>query len=365
MAQLPIQPVLDCDVVREEEEEEYWSEEESAKSSEVDDGPSTSIVVGALRKGDFTMPSILGGKNMDLIETTDKCKRKTKEKKIKSKNKSAPLLRRLRVYDSKKASPAKRKLQETDPDPMDDPEAKNQKVYNVQEPVSLRKSDDEALETHPVLMFLREHTPVRPCGRCHECRKPPCNECTNCKNNQHLPERSRDRKRCIAHGCSKLTDEELVKYRAAYAEEDKMGQIERDLRELRDRLMVEEKNADMLEQEQKKLLEMLGALQEKHVTMEEEVPDGYECLLLSVQTMETERDRIARLVKRRTTRDSPEVMRTRRQLRNYYGLRICDLVRKFATDMIARPHVHKLIEIAAKYEDFVADSNKQMASETM
>ena len=332
---------------------EYDSSSSSSSSSllseDEDCGPCVKSVVGGLKKGNFEPLPRTRGKDMTTLTFLPI------DEPRKPKSKSTPLLRRLRVYDSKKTT--KRKHAQGEADDSEEPGSKS---YNAAEPDLVRKADDIALETHPVLIFLREHTPVRPCGRCHECRKPPCNTCTNCRNNQHLTERSRDRKRCIAHGCSKLTDEELVKYRNAYAEEDKMGQIERELRELRNKLMVEERNVTELEIEQKKLLEALETLQERHITMDEDVPDGYECLLLSVQTLETERDRIARLVKRRTTRDSPEVMRTRRQLRNYYGLRICDLARKFATDMIARQHVQKLIEIAGKYEELIAESNKVM-----
>jgi hypothetical protein len=369
MYQNQVRPLIDDDDMSDQGYDDLESQSQSSSDSEGldedDQGPATETVVGSLRKGDFVPSAAPGGKADHLFDPIKilgaRDAAETIRKAKGAKSKSAPLLRRLRVYDSKRAN-AKRKLQAQTAEQQDDvPQAKLPKLYNTHEPECIRESDDAALDTHPVLIFLREHTPVRPCGRCHECRKPPCNVCTNCKNNQHLTERSRDRKRCIAHGCSKLTDDELAKYRMAYAEEDKMAQIERELRELRDKLMLEEKANDQLEQEQKKLLEALKTLQEKHVAMEAEVPDGYECLLLSIQTMETERDRIARLVKRRTNRDSPEVMRTRRQLRNYYGRAICDLVRKFVTDMISRPHVQELIDIANAYEEHVTTSNKQIS----
>lgn len=268
--------------------------------------------------------------------------------------KPAPHLRRLRVCDVKKRS-VKVEPQASDDEDAAASAAQSGAASEVMEPESIRKIDDDALLTHPVLLYLREHTPVRPCGRCQECRQPPCGLCFNCRNNVHLSERSKERRRCISHGCSKLTDEEIKRYVRSYEEESKIFQIEKELRELRDR--VENLQDGEIEKQRTALLLTLNAMQAKKASLEA-IPDGYECLILSVQTLETERDRVARLVKRRTSRDSPNVMKTRRQLRDYYGKKICELVKGFATDMIAREHVQELIEIADDYEQTIIANNK-------
>jgi hypothetical protein len=225
------------------------------------------------------------------------------------------------------------------------------------EPQKVRDADAKMIEPHPAVLFVREHTPVRPCGRCRECRKSPCGECGNCKNNAHLSDRSHDRKRCTTLGCTRMSDLELERYRLVHDSADSTSKIENDLRALRDRFMaIPSKGTSTRELEEltktqdalMKRLQMIGS-----VVSSEKMPEGYGCLLLSFQTLETERDRIARLIDRRTTRDSPEVMRTRRQLRNSYALTICNFVRMFANDVVAGPHVERLKEIADEYERLV------------
>lgn len=109
-----------------------------------------------------------------------------------------------------------------------------------------------------------------------------------------------------------------------------------------------------LTHDQETLMQRLQAIgRTSDAVLSEGAPEGYGCLLLSFQTLETERDRVARLIERRTTRDSPEIMRTRRQLRNFYTFTICSMVRMFANDVVARPHVEKLRTISDEYEKMV------------
>jgi hypothetical protein len=139
-----------------------------------------------------------------------------------------------------------------------------------------------------------------------------------------------------------------------------MAQIESDLRSLRDRFMAattkgtsaeELKELDLIQETLMKRLQIVRRTSE--AVASEGAPEGYNCLLLSFQTLETERDRVARLIERRTTRDSPEVMRTRRQLRNFYALTICSMVRMFANDVIAMIYVDKLRKVSDEYEKVV------------
>lgn len=256
--------------------------------------------------------------------------------------KPAPHIRKLRRSDIKIKQDV-----ESDSDSEVEPSAKRANIE-----YSECKEDDDALFTHPIVLFLRDHTPVKPCARCQECRKPACGECANCKKNAQLALKSKERKRCITNGCSKLTEEELARYRRHYDHEQRIGIIEEQLRELRDRTMALQQEGKInpeLESIREKLLASLKIIQEKKEAIEQ-VPDGYDILLMSVQALETERDRLARLIKRRAFRDSADIMKTRRQLRDYYGLKICELTKIFAMDMVAGPHVLKLIEIATNYE---------------
>lgn len=278
----------------------------------------------------------------------------------------APHLRRLRVVDSKKVAEKKKREREQEKDKDKDPKEgdaaapspSKRRKGGVPESSAVLDADTKSLDMHPVLTFLRDNTPVKPCGRCAECRKPACGTCANCKNNEHLTERSRDRKRCTAHGCNKLTVEELQRYRDAHAATDSIADIQGAIRDMRDRFIIAQSKdtpADevkALENEQQGLMDRLAAYNER-AKRDEPMPEGYECLLLSIQTLETERDRVARLVERRTSRDSPAVMRTRRQLRNFYGILVCTIAKMFAVDLVSRSNVDKLIEIAEEYEAFV------------
>lgn len=104
---------------------------------------------------------------------------------------------------------------------------------------------------------------------------------------------------------------------------------------------------EKLKKQQGLLMRKLAALNSSET---DDVPEGYECILLSLQTLETERDRVARLVERRTSRDSPYVMRTRRQLRNLYALTICTVAKMFANDVVSRSYVQDLIDLADEQE---------------
>jgi hypothetical protein len=176
----------------------------------------------------------------------------------------------------------------------------------------------------------------------------------------HLTERSHDRKRCTSLGCTRLSEEEIERYRLAHDSADSMAKIESDMRSLRDRFMsantrgTSSEELKTLNQDQETLMKRLQAIgKTSDAITSEGAPEGYGCLLLSFQTLETERDRVSRLIERRTTRDSPEIMRTRRQLRNFYALTICSMVRMFANDVVARPHVEKLRVISDEYEKLV------------
>jgi hypothetical protein len=139
-----------------------------------------------------------------------------------------------------------------------------------------------------------------------------------------------------------------------------MAKIQSDMRSIRDRFMAADARGTSAEelralnQDQETLVKRLHAIgRGADALASEGAPEGYGCLLLSFQTLETERDRVSRLIERRTTRDSPEIMRTRRQLRNFYALTICSMVRMFANDVVARPHVEKLRAISDEYERLV------------
>ena len=307
-----------------------------------------------------------------------------------SKAKPAPYLRRLRVADIKKKKPSEAQKKRTATAPAEgQPSAKRAKSKKsttpttTSEPDAMHDSDTKSLETHPVVLYLRRHTPVKPCGRCAECRRPPCGKCSSCRKNSHLTERSRARERCTANGCTKLTEEELDRYRRAYNSAYTVDVIERELRAIRAEFMsIQERSSSSssagvaaaakakpfgakpsdapaikklqeLQQRQAGLIARLQALNDEDPVLIQQTPEGYECFLLSIQTLETERDRIARFVERRACRDPPNIMGSRRQLRDFYGRKICYMTRLFANDMVARPYVSKLIEIADEHEKFI------------
>lgn len=292
---------------------------------------------------DFSSSSSSSSDDSDMGEEEAIGKRK------KVKTPPPPYMRRLRTA-------APKRPRECDDEGEDDCDKKR-----VCEPRGVRKADSMFRAPHPAIIFMRDHIPIKPCGRCRLCRAKPCGKCANCKNNAHLAERSHDRKRCTALGCTRLTDAELDRFRMTQNSEDAVSQLQSDLRSLRGRLMAA-KNVDVtkemvaeLKQEQDTLVERLKSMTKASEDMGamSAAPEGYECLLLSFQTLETERDRIARLIDRRTTRDSPEVMRTRRQLRNYYAVTICSMVDMFADDVVSRAYVDQLRDISSEYEKLV------------
>lgn len=57
-----------------------------------------------------------------------------------------------------------------------------------------RINDIKMLDTHPVIEYVRKHTPIEPCGRCRLCKKEPCGKCDRCKNNTCLSKRSPEHK---------------------------------------------------------------------------------------------------------------------------------------------------------------------------
>jgi hypothetical protein len=333
---------------------------EDGSSSESDDGrrPSVDMVLGK---------DAFGSKARSSISATTAAPRQSSH------------FRRLRTTIPMKRKRSEEKQSFDDDDDEDDQtdsetfthEKKKRRKRRAagpktSEPQVVRDADAKMIEPHPAVMFMREHTPIRPCGRCRECRKRPCGECANCKNNAHLSDRSHDRKRCTALGCTRMSDCEIEKYRTLHDSADSTAKIESDLRTLRDRFMKisssqgtnPEEIADLTRTQDMlmKRLQAVGkatAAELQGRAYSDEVPEGYGCLLLSFQTLETERDRIARLIDRRTTRDSPEIMRTRRQLRNFYALTICNIVRMFANDVVAAPHVERLKQIADEYETLV------------
>jgi hypothetical protein len=341
--------------------------------------PKPNPVMELLARGGKGTPMYMGGKKGPIFNK--------KKKQKKQKGKQSSHLRRLRMLNPlKTCKPTKRKREKEDGDDEEEEEeeeeeepTKRKRREDTSEPSWVRDADKKIMKPHPVILFMREHVPVKPCGRffshflfvlsfshcaqkkrCKKCRSEPCGKCANCCNNAHLTERSHDRKRCTSLECTRLSEEEIERYRLAHDSADSVAKIESDLRSLRDRFMsatTKGTSADELkelDQDQETLMKRLQVMgKASEAIASEDAPEGYGCLLLSFQTLETERDRVSRLIDRRSTRDSPEIMRTRRQLRNFFTFTICSMVRMFANDVVARPHVEKLREISDSYEKFV------------
>jgi hypothetical protein len=55
----------------------------------------------------------------------------------------------------------------------------------------------------PIVRFLQSRQTNRACGRCDECRKPPCGTCKQCIQNKNFPKKNgnRDRRRCELLRC--------------------------------------------------------------------------------------------------------------------------------------------------------------------
>lgn len=331
------------------------SDDSSSSSSSSDDENEDDITDVVLGVGCFV------GRDDD--GTSSKKKEKGKKKK-----KSTPAhVRRLRTAAlstkgkkkskaSKKRSAPRADAEEEDCDDKEE-DCKRQRCH-ISEPQTVREADAKMMDPHPAVIYVREHTPIRPCGRCKECRKPPCGQCSNCRNNEHLAERSHDRKRCISLGCGRLSLEEIERYRVGQNSLDALCKIQRDIRDMRTRIMNEHTSADAvaaLKAEHEAMMRRMQVLSQSDSVraIDDDAPEGYGCLLLSLQTLETERDRIARLIERRTTRDSPEVMHTRRQLRNFYALQICSMVEMFAEDTVAQRYVEGLRKTSRDYEELV------------
>ena len=220
---------------------------------------------------------------------------------------------------------------------------------------ALYEEDKLAEETHPILIYLRTHTPVKTCGRCVECRKKPCGQCINCYNGKHLSSRSHECRRCSAHSCNKLTPGELARWTAAQSGRETANRISKDLTAIREKLMMA-RTAGMSDIDMQTLvrarddmlqeLEKAQTLFEPETAIERDIPDDYENFLLTIQTLESDRDRLARLLVRRVKFDSTGSQCIRRQLRNRIDMNICEVATLFAEAMVSKPYVSGLVELA-------------------
>jgi hypothetical protein len=66
-------------------------------------------------------------------------------------------------------------------------------------------NDSKLVAPLPVVRFLQARQTHKACGRCEECKKPPCGVCKQCVQNQKHPKPNgnRDRRRCEALKCKK------------------------------------------------------------------------------------------------------------------------------------------------------------------
>lgn len=126
--------------------ESSFSEEEEEKKKEK--GPPVDVVLGTESfgggKGVMCAPSFGGkGRRATLME---------------KKGKRASHFRRLRMV-----TPHKRPVATLESDDSGKPRKKRR--GGVSEPAEVREADAKLLEPHPAVIFMREHTPVKPCGR--------------------------------------------------------------------------------------------------------------------------------------------------------------------------------------------------------
>jgi hypothetical protein len=135
------------------------SDSSLSNSSEDEDGaPKTSVVlgIGAFGGGKGITPHmVLGGKKGSLCAGGGKKGTPRKEDK-KKKLQQASHFRRLRM-----ANPRKRPADEEE----EDDKPKKKRRGGASEPEEVRDADARMLAPHPSVIFMREHTPVRPCGR--------------------------------------------------------------------------------------------------------------------------------------------------------------------------------------------------------
>lgn len=147
------------------------SDESSSSSSSSDvDAPSTAAVLGVGTFGSASPRTTLGGKQgaiyvgggkgVPIVGRTDPPKKK------KCKAQQAAHFRRLRT-----ATPMKRSAPVSDDDGG---RLKKKRRGGVSEPDAVRLADAKIMDPHPAVIFMREHTPVKPCGRFHSSLFAPC-----------------------------------------------------------------------------------------------------------------------------------------------------------------------------------------------
>lgn len=240
-----------------------------------------------------------------------------------------------------------------------EPKTKKRRLGRISEPAAVRESDKLFNKVHPVIEFVMENTPVRPCGRCRECRSEPCGRCDNCQNNQYLVSRSISRRRCTQLKCSRLTDKDMERYCLSCNAQSEGQEARVKLQELirmyqQNKTVRDVQVQNHIETQRKALQERLAMI--TSAVHSQNAPPTHACLLVSLQTLETERDRISRLIERRTTRDPPDVMKMRRNMRNHFGLAICTFAKFFSTDIVASQNVSRLNDIIDKYETLIKTS---------
>ena len=306
------------DVARSEEEEE--EDDDDCPSAEVVLGPymkkgyKGKCCKGIMAKGKLKMP--LPG----YMEQTCKRRRRSRRRK-----------------DNKKSG-----------DESEDSDADNGAASRKK-----RKNEKNAVAVHPSIVFIREHTPVKPCGRCKQCRAMPCGRCVNCVSNA----RAAEQKRCMELGCSSLTKEELRNFHIANSSTASITQLRSELSALRDEYIAlsagKSNGADMeeLERRQDEVIQKLQDFElSKGLVATKRTPDGYKFLLLSFQTIEDERKRIAKSLYRSRNVEPSATTRSRRQLCTLYARTICNMVQMFATDIVAAEYVEQLLKVTSDYE---------------
>lgn len=342
--------------------------EDSSSSSSGEEEEEERIVPTAACGGPRKCAALFGSPTALSPPPAEQQPSRTRERKTSASAPPKLMIRRLRVYEAK-GKARKRKATGSDSDSSsagsseDEQQASpsssgsdrgQQPVLDVED-AAIRAADKAALKTHPILEFIRAHMPVKPCGRCHECTEPACGVCPNCKASQGLNKRSKGRRRCIERGCSKMTPEELSRYRAHCHDDIALEKMQATLMSIREKIMISkgkvpEAQLQEIEAQQAMLYTKVQQLQAEKAMREEVMPKEYKNFLTGIMTLETERDRSARLVDRRHGRDAPDAMNPRRRERDFFGLKLCEFVKMFATEVIARPYVAELVALAEQCE---------------
>jgi hypothetical protein len=204
-----------------------------------------------------------------------------------------------------------------------------------------RTVNDDALLVPPlpIVRFIESHVIRKACGKCEECKKPPCGVCKACLQNQKG--KSKERKRCESLKCKNdpitpaSTDPSKTREEVA----KRLQQISSELAVVSafrgtPRFNAVEYNNKM--EEMQKLHKDMSTHKSRKARRRTGFPKGFLDCLGVLMVMETKRQKFARSIVRTFNSDESGTLKAKRRMRDKLDAYIRDWCRDLAKTLIPK-----------------------------